>query len=340
MVIPKINLHATFASSLPQTLLQGDIALVTQSGGVGEAMLSYFAERDLGLRAWISCGNGADLEISDYLDCFSEDSATRIICLLMEGVRNGDCLKRALAKAADARKPVVAIKLGRSEVGAAVARSHTGTLVGSDEVYNAVFSKFGVLRVNDIEELMDVVMAIDWQPLPNGHKIGVVSGSGGQNGMIADACAEHGLELPKFSEETQKKLEELLKVRPSNPIDYFLPGVSISQESLIAGTCAQIMAEDDYIDAVVIANNCLGEHAETFAKTISGEVNSIRTRLKKPVYVNWTMAGGVSLYDTVRIFYQNKVPVYPTAPRTIRAIKAAAAFSDFLAGQSRTNSTP
>jgi len=334
LVVPKINMYATFASSLPPILLQGDVALVTQSGSMGEAMLSYFSERDLGVRSWISCGNEADLEMSDYVEWLSDDPTTRIICLLMEGVRDGVALKRALAKAAHARKPVLVMKLGRSDVGATVAKSHTGTLVGSNEVYDAVFEKYGVLRVSDIEELIDSAMGIDWQPLPHGRRVGVVSGSGAQNEMIADACAENGLELPKFSVDTQKKLDGLLKSRVSNPIDYFMPGVSISQEAVIARECARIMAEDEAIDCVIIANNCLGEHAEAFSKTISEAVHSINAQFGKPVYLLWTMAGVVSLYDTVRIFYQNRVPVYPTTHRAIRTIKAATIYSDLLTRRS------
>ncbi len=326
IIVPSANLCADFGSAIPSSIAQGEIALITQSGGIGSALLCYLGERNIGVSTWISCGNMADLEISDYLAYFSRDPSTSVICLFMEGVKNGQKFVQALDACANAKKFVIASKLGRSKLGAEVARSHTGTLAGSNEVYEAIFKKYGVLRANDVEDLVDLIMAINFQPLPRGFGIGVISGSGGLNGMIADTATEIGLELPKLSDRAIASLEEILGVKASNPIDEYTPkATSVYEEGLVIKKCAEIVAVEPNIDTVILANGGIGgKLAEIYAKAIVEAQSSIRFQVGKPVYTIWTMSGTISHSEVSRILYQNKIPVYPSVSRALKVIRALA----------------
>ncbi|HBT44057.1 MAG TPA: hypothetical protein DEB21_19280, partial [Rhodospirillaceae bacterium] len=133
---------------------KGDIAFLTQSGAVGGSMLGTGNEEQGGFSHWISVGNEADLQVADYLDYLADDADTKVVALFIEGIRDPGKFTRACAKAAQAGKPVVVYKIGLSEVSAAAAASHTGAMVGSDAVFDAVCRKYGVVRVDDAADLL------------------------------------------------------------------------------------------------------------------------------------------------------------------------------------------
>ena len=198
---------------------KGAVGVVSQSGQI---CLSLMDSPGMRFSYVISSGNSAVVRMEDYLEFLVEDESTKVVAMYLEGVQNVprflDCLKRAAMK----RKPVVILKAGRSEKGGRLAASHTGSLSGADAVFDAVFRKYGVIRVDDVEELMAVSMMFSILPgLPKRPGIASMNLSGGETGVCADVGQTWGIEYPDFQAETLKRLREQLPsyASPANPLD-------------------------------------------------------------------------------------------------------------------------
>ncbi|MEW5826857.1 MAG: acetate--CoA ligase family protein [Candidatus Bipolaricaulota bacterium] len=184
-------LDATFG---PGGIVPGHVAIVTQSGALGIAMIGKTAAEALGLSALVSVGNKADLDEADLLEVLAEDPETRVILLYIEGVKNGERL-RATLEAVTRRKPVVVIKSGRSLRGAMAAASHTGSLAGADEVFDDIMRQCGVLRAESVQEAFNWVRFLATSPLPPGEEAVIVTNGGGIGVMATDACEKYGVRL-------------------------------------------------------------------------------------------------------------------------------------------------
>ncbi|THA28720.1 CoA-binding protein, partial [Streptomyces sp. A1136] len=167
------------------------IGMVSQSGAFGAYAYCMARERGLGLSHWISTGNEADIDVADCIDWLARDADTRVIMAYMEGCRDGGKLRRALAAAREAGKPVVVTKIGRTQAGAQAAASHTAALAGDDAVYDALFRQYGALRARSIEEFFNLGYALDtWKQRPAGKRLGVFTISGGVDALMADEAQE------------------------------------------------------------------------------------------------------------------------------------------------------
>jgi len=196
------------------------VAFVSQSGAIAAHCVFAAFERGLDFDPWISTGNESDIEFADILAQLALDDEVSVIAAYLEGCRNGDKLREALALAQARNKPVVLLKAGRSEVGAKAAASHTASLVGSEQIFDALFQQYNVCRVESIAELIDMSYAFSLGNPPAGNRIGLLTGSGGVGIIMADAAEAAGLEVPPLSTEAQRSLKELWP--PSgvgNPID-------------------------------------------------------------------------------------------------------------------------
>lgn len=213
--------HANFYTVpfLPK-VKKGNVALISQSGNSSQSVLNHGVEVGLGFSKFVSSGNEADLRFEDYLEYLAQDEKTDIILGYVEGIREGKRFLR-LAKQITKKKPIVIMKAGRTDVGAKAARSHSAALAGSDEVLNAAFRQCGIIRVDELTEVVDVALALQGQPLPGGRRVGVLAMGGGMAVMAADALRREGLELPPLSAETMETLNSLLSMRWShgNPVD-------------------------------------------------------------------------------------------------------------------------
>ena len=187
----------------------------------------------------------ADLHFEDFLEYLADDDKTRVILGYIEGIRDGRRFFE-LAKDVTKKKPVVIMKAGRTDAGIKAALSHTASLAGSDLVLDAAFKQSGIIRVEELSELIDVAVALRGQPLPRGRRVGVLAMGGGMAVMTADAVRRVGLEMPPFTSDTMSKLNELMSVRWSrgNPID---PG-----GDLVSFQALWPMLEDKNIDAIII----------------------------------------------------------------------------------------
>jgi acyl-CoA synthetase (NDP forming) len=309
----------------------GEVAVVTQSGGIGEFALFHMWERGLGASHWISSGNEADLEISDYVEYLVQDPHTKVISLFIEGVRDGERFKKAVEMAAKARKPVIALKVGRSEKATLTAKSHTGALTGSDEVYDAVFKQLGIIRALKLEELFEIPMALAWQPLPKSNKVGVITDSGGMACLIADALEEAGLRLPDFTNETLKKLGELLppEATAKNPLD-LTAAVTPEEHAENVAKCVDIIAGDDQVDALIAVITWWP--AATIAQISENLIKKAKRvrELDKPLLVCLTAVTTPIFLELAETFAKNKIPLYTTPEKTVTAMKAMVNYRKFL----------
>ncbi|UCE23862.1 MAG: acetate--CoA ligase family protein [Candidatus Zixiibacteriota bacterium] len=214
---PEISLNATFGKTYPRP---GRIGFITQSGAMGEAIMSHANELGIGFSYVASIGNKADISSNDILAYLKDDPDTDIILMYLENFGNPLNFTR-IAREVSRIKPIVAVKSGRTKLGAKAASSHTGALAGLDVGVDALFAQTGVMRVDTVEELFDVAAALSKQPLPRGNRVIVVTNAGGPGILATDALINNGMEMPPLSPSTVNKLKKFVSAEASfsNPMD-------------------------------------------------------------------------------------------------------------------------
>jgi acetyltransferase len=238
------RMNATFASEDP---LEGNIGFLSQSGALGVVILEYAKELGIGFSKFVSMGNKADISANDLLKYLENDDNTNIILLYIESFgnpRNFTKIARRISK----KKPILAVKSGRTFAGAKAASSHTGALVGLDVAVDALFDQCGVLRANTVEELFDYALAFNNQPLPKGDRVAILTNAGGPGILATDACFGLGLKIPEFEPATIKKLKKHLPEDSSvtNPVDLL---AEANEESY--GVSLEALLKDKNVDAVI-----------------------------------------------------------------------------------------
>jgi len=201
----RIMLSASGALELDQ-LQSGNIAVVSQSGGILGSLLSRATASGIGFSKLISTSNEVDLDLADFVDYLVDDDATDVIALYMEGLRRPDEFRRASIRAAHAGKQIVVFKVGRSEAGARSAISHTGAMAGADAMYEALFRQVGAIRVHQFTDLLDIPAAFATRRVLRGKRIAILTSTGGAGTLVADSLGMAGLETPPPGEETAAQL--------------------------------------------------------------------------------------------------------------------------------------
>lgn len=266
------NVYATFSPAPANgAVAAGGIGMVSQSGAFGAYAYCMARDRGLGLSHWISTGNEADIDVADCIEWLARDADTRVIMAYMEGCRDGAKLRRALAAARDAGKPVVVTKIGRTQAGAQAAASHTAALAGDDAVYDALFRQYGALRARTIEEFFNLGYALDtWKQRPLGKRLGIFTISGGVGALMADDAEDAGLSLPEPDALAQARLLERVPFAgPRNPID--VTGQVVSEPGLLLATADDMLTDGRY-DALAVflaaagSSDALWPTFETFAR--------------------------------------------------------------------------
>ncbi len=242
---PAMKLNATFSQIYPP---RGNVAFLSQSGGLGLAILDYAKNLNIGISTFISVGNRADISANDMLQYWEQDPATKVILLYLESFGNPRKFAR-IARRVSAVKPIVVVKSGSSPAGSRAASSHTGALATSEIASEALFRQAGMIRVNTLEELFAVATALSHQPVPRGKRVAIVTNGGGPGILAADACEHHGLELPEFSPEIIEKLRSINKrdIVIHNPLDL----TGSANEEQYEGVL-KLLATDKGNDAVII----------------------------------------------------------------------------------------
>jgi acyl-CoA synthetase (NDP forming) len=245
-----IGLYSTFSSYFnPLWPRVGPVSIVSQSGAFGTYFLAIAAARGLGFSHCVATGNEADVDVAACVDWLADDPDTGVIMIYLEGCRDGARLRAALARAQANRKPVVAMKVGVSEQGVAAIASHTGSLAGSDAVFDAVFREYNVHRARSLDELVDVAYACAGGVFPKSPRVGVVTLSGGVAILMAAAAAELGLELPRMPDSAQRKVLDMVPFAgPANPVDATAQVINDwSMFTKILG----IVADEGNVDSVI-----------------------------------------------------------------------------------------
>ena len=241
---PAIRLNATFAPIAPRP---GRVALSTQSGALGFAILDYARQLNIGFSTFISVGNKADVSGNDLMQYWARDPQTDVILLYLESFGNPRKFSQ-IARRVARLKPVVAVKAGRSRAGSRAAASHTGALAASDAIVDALFRQTGVIRTNTLEELFDVAALVANQPIPRGRRVAILTNAGGPGILAADTCEAHGLELPALSEATLADLRRILPAAAAvgNPVDMIASATAAQYDGALSA-----LLRDDAVDGVL-----------------------------------------------------------------------------------------
>lgn len=282
---PAVRLNATFSPVYPPT---GGVAMSTQSGALGLAILDYARTLGLGISTFVSVGNKADVSSNDLIQYWAEDPRTRVILLYLESFGNPRKFSQ-IARRVARTKPIVAVKSGRSASGARAASSHTGALASSDAVVDALFEQAGVIRTTTLEELFDVASLLAQQPVPKGHRVAILTNAGGPGILAADACEAQGLTLPSLSDATVEELRSFLPAAASvgNPVDMIA-----SASANDYGRALKAVLNDDRVDSVlVIFIPPLVTHAADVARAVR---ESVAIAPDKPVLGIFMSAEGAT----------------------------------------------
>ena len=242
---PDVSLNATFSPVYPP---QGRLALSTQSGALGLAILDYARRLNIGFSSFVSIGNKADVSTNDLIEYWADDGETDVILLYVESFGNPRKFSQ-LARRVGRRKPIVAVKSGRSSAGARAASSHTGALAARDVVVDALFRQAGVIRTDTLEELFDVATLLAHQPIPATRRVAILTNAGGPAIMAADACEARGLQLVTLGEDTRAALRQFLPAAASvgNPVD-MLASASADHYRRAIG----LLLQDPAVDSLLV----------------------------------------------------------------------------------------
>src|SRR5579883_32458 len=251
----------------------GPIGVVSQSGGILGALFSLAAARGVGLSKLISTSNEVDLDLADFIDHLAADDATRVIALYIESVRHPDKFRTAVLKARGAGKPVVALKIGRSEAGAKAAVSHTGALAGSDRMYDALFRQVGIVRARTFDDLLDIPAMLATGRKLAGRRVAVLTSTGGAGTLVSDSLGVAGFETPAPDEATAAALRALQTgneaVLDRNPIDVTLAGL---RPDLLRSAIEVLLASPSFDAlAIIVGSSGLGQ-PELMANAIQGSL--------------------------------------------------------------------
>ena len=255
LIIPYKSLWANFHfMDIPKdTLLPNYFSFITQSGGFGDIIFETAKAYGVSFSHFISTGNEADIQFSEILAYIAEDPQTKVIGGYMEGIKDGKLLLQAAEKALEKAKPIILIKTGRYETAAKAAVSHTGAMVGSDKVYDAFFRQKGIIRVENIEELIALLLILMGGKLPRNNRIGILSASGGTGVLLADKCTEYGLNVIPLTKETQEKLRNILPKFASfvNPVDLTQ---AVQTDFSLMDKCINIVSADPNVETIIFCH--------------------------------------------------------------------------------------
>ncbi|MGQ9857770.1 MAG: acetate--CoA ligase alpha subunit [Thermodesulfobacteriota bacterium] len=317
---PAVSMNASFAAKMPAP---GNIAFISQSGALCTAVLDFAAGRNIGFSKFISFGNKADVNEMDLLGYLKEDPDTQVILMYLEDISAGrEFIEIARDITWTARKPMLAIKSGRSPEGARAASSHTGSLAGSDAAYDAIFMQSGIQRVETIAELFNYALAFSRQPVPRGNRIAIVTNAGGPGIVATDAAVRYGLALAKFSDSTKEKLAHQLPPTASigNPVDVIGDATHERYEAAI-----RVILEDDGVDGAIVI---LTPQAMTDILETAQIVPRVAKGIEKPVLCSFM--GIVDVSQGVRYLERNGFPNYTFPEAAARAMASMVRFGELL----------
>jgi acetyltransferase len=318
---PEVQLNATFATHMPR---RGALGLISQSGALCTALLDYARGRGIGFSRFVSFGNKVDVTEIDLLRSLARDPRTHVILMYLEDLSAGLPFIDACQEIthADKPKPILAIKTGRTTEGAAAAASHTGSLAGSDEVYDAIFKQAGVIRVESVGELFDCAEVFVDPALPAGRRTAIVTNAGGPGIMATDACIRNGLVIPRFAEYTAKSLRFQMPPTASikNPVDV----IGDARHDRYRAALDAVTGDENVDQVVVIVT----PQMMTDVREIANVVGEIKSYCSKPII--GVLMGLVDVAPAVGILQKFGVPTFTFPENAMRALAAKARFAEWV----------
>jgi acyl-CoA synthetase (NDP forming) len=325
-----LNTSNGFASSFVplSEAKKGHVAIVAQTGGfVGYLLAHIISSQQFGLSKVVGLGNKCDVDDVVVLNYLGQDLDTKVICIYVEGVKDGRKFLTTARKVSK-KKPILVLKSGVTEEGAKAAISHTGSLAGRSEIFGAACKQAGIIQVESFEELIDFAKAFALQPLPKGGNIGVMSGTGAGCVIAADSAIKNGFQIPELSREA---VEALQKISPPwhkrirNPVDIG-PAIDIprslspSEIGKSFNIAFEALLKDKNVDSLIVAFFGLPQNIPMFNAALSGIV-SIRERTSKPVL--FSIIGHQKATSKIaKLLERNDFPVYPDITRATKAMSA------------------
>jgi acyl-CoA synthetase (NDP forming) len=248
-------------------------AFISQSGGFGTITYAEAQKQGLGAQILVSTGNEADLDFTTFLQYIVEHTDVKAIAAYLEGVKDGKSFVRAADNALAKGIPLILLKVGKHEIAAQAAKSHTGSMVGNDDIYQGFFNQKGIIRVNSVEEMLPLLSLFADGRLPQGKRIAILSSSGGGSVYLADLCTDAGLEVVKLSPTTCKRLEENLPsfITANNPVD--LTSHAMMEEGILKNALEAVL-EDSQVDLVMVYFNVAGEPTRHIIAQLEGAYRS------------------------------------------------------------------
>jgi len=319
---PDSSMNATFGTQMPK---KGNIAFISQSGALCVAVLDYAKEANIGFSKFISMGNKAGLTENDLLVYLNEDPLTDVILMYLEDLVDGREFMSIARKITSDRKnpkPIIALKAGRTFVGAKAASSHTGSLAGSDKVYDAIFDQCGVIRGDTLEEIFDYVKAFSSQPLPKGKNVAIVTNSGGPGILATDSCIKYGLNLASLSQSTKKTLKSILPPTASlnNPLDL----IAEAQHEQFEIAIKTMLKQKSVHSGLII----LTPTAFTDVEKISKAIIKAAKKIKKPIAT--CLLGVYDVSKGIDLLEENNIPDYRFPESAARVLAEMSRFTSWL----------
>jgi len=305
------GLNTTFERNIMPK--KGNIAVISQSGGVGSCMLDWACFYAVGISKFAFVGDKIDIDDVDLLRYFGEDKNTKVVCLYIEGIKKGREFIEQARKIVK-HKPLIVLKGGITQESAQRAKSHTASIAGSDEVFDAAFKKAGIIRVENIEELMNTAIVLSKQPPMRGDRVAIVSNVGGPAILAGDAVAKNGLKLATLSEKVKQSIESLYQgVDASNPIDMIADARTERY-----GKVLDLVMSDKNVDGVLVINML----KSTFFEPADAKViPKIASKYPDKPIVD-VPAGGEDFAKVYKVLGNTNIPLYNLPDKAVKALRA------------------
>jgi acetyltransferase len=315
---PHIHLNASFGR---KSARPGNIAFLSQSGALGSALLDWSYAENVGFSAFVSVGDMVDVGFADLLRYFAHDEKTKSIVIYMESLEHADVFL-SVARECAKIKPIIVLKVGKSEEGARAAQSHTGSLTGNDSVFDAAFARAGIIRVHSVSDLFDVAKTLAMQPIPAGNRLAIVTNAGGPGVIATDEIIKNGGHLASLTSSTMESLNTAMPQHWShgNPVDV-LGDANAQRYKIAIDACLN----DENVDGVVVV---LTPQAMTDAVGIAKEIVSNFSRTKKPILASFMGEDDVNIASVA--LELGNIPVFEEPERAIDAFMYTYAYSKGL----------
>jgi acetyl coenzyme A synthetase (ADP forming)-like protein len=298
------NLCATFCTAYD---VKGSVALSSQSGGIGMAIIGFSRSAKMGVSAIVGLGNKSDIDEDDLLTFFEQDDNTHVIAQHCEDLKDGRAFAE-VAKRVSKKKPVIVLKAGRTSAGARAATSHTGALAGNDRIYEDVFRQSGVIRARSLRDLLDFARGVPILPTPKGENVVIITGAGGSGVLLSDACVENGLKLMAMPDDLDQAFRKFIPPfgAAGNPVD-----ITGGEPPKTYQNTVRLGLEDKRIHSLILGYwHTIITPPMVFARLVVEVKEEMKAKgIEKPIVAS--LAGDVEVEEASEYLYANGVPAYP-----------------------------